>query len=472
MKISKPYLSFILLLLCLSCKEDPQVISLEQSETLTIFFVNDPHGQLDQFAKIKHIVDKEKEKNKVLLVCAGDIFSGNPIVDQYPEKGYPIIDVMNKTGFDVAVLGNHEYDYGLSVLKERAAQAEFDFICANVDAMDSGFPQPEPFKTFTLDELKVTFLGLVETNGKPDDVIPSTHPWRVSGLQFQRYSEMMGNFQNLKEEEGANLLIALTHLGSRDDLVLAGQNPDLDLVIGGHSHQLVNEKENGIPVVQAGANLSHLGKVELTIKEREVVDVAVSFVNLAAYTDYDQELRQLIESYNNNPEFEEVVGYAYSYHDRAEVGCFYTTALKEYLGVDVSFQNRGGIRADIDQGDITKMEVYNMDPFNNQSVVFTMTVDEIRNFFVQSGAGLHIEGINLDWSGESLIISDENGQVLQGPEVLTIGMNDYIPAVYEAYFPLEKADIKQLTTAESIIRYLESMNQEVDYPACNNYFRK
>ena len=472
MRIIKSYLSCILVLLCLSCsKDEPQVIKIDQGETISIFFVNDPHGQLNQFAKIKHIVDKEREKKEVLLVCAGDLFSGNPIVDQYPEKGYPMVDIMNKTGFDVAVIGNHEYDYGLSVLKKRVAQAEFDFICANVEAKESGFPQPEPFSTFTINNLRVTFLGLVETNGKPDDVIPSTHPWRVSGLQFQSYTEVMDNFRNLKEEEGADLLIALSHLGTRDDLALAEQNPFLDLVIGGHSHQVVNEQVNEIPVAQAGANLSHLGKVELSIKDKEVVNWAVSFINLETYKEYDPELMQLIESYNNNPEFEKVVGYSHSDHDRAEVGCFYTTALKDYLDVDVSFQNSGGIRAGIDQGDITKMEIYNMDPFNNQSVVFTMTVDEIRNFFLKSGAGLHVEGINLKWSEEDLIISDENGQVLHGSQVLKVGMNDYIPAVYEAFFPLEEADVKSVTTAESIIHYLESSDQEVNYSDCNNYFR-
>ena len=486
MKFTNAFLSFVVLLMCYSCtkdepliikkdpqviEKDPQVTETEKADTLTIFFVNDPHGQLNNFAKIKHLVDKEKEENKVLLVCAGDIFSGNPIVDQYPVKGYPIVDIMNRTGFDVAVIGNHEYDYGLLVLKERIAQAEFDFVCANVEAGESGLPQPEPFKTFVLDSLKVTFLGLVETNGKPDDVIPSTHPWRVSGMEFQRFTDVVDSFKELKREEESDLLIALTHLGTKDDLTLAEQNPYFDLVIGGHSHQMVKEEVNGIPVVQAGSDLSHLGRIELIVKDKEVVSAALSFINLESYPDYDQELMQLIETYNSNPEFEEVVGYSHTYHDRAEIGCFYTTALKEYLQVDVSFQNSGGIRADIDQGDITRMEIYNMDPFNNQSVVFTMTVDEIRKFFTEAGGGFHVDGINMEWSGNDLIISDENGQVLPGTKVLEVGMNDYIPAVYEAYFPLENADIRLMTTAEAIIGYLESMNQNVEYPECNNYFR-
>lgn len=89
------------------------------TKNLTIFFVNDQHGQLDNFSKIKHIVDLEKENTNVIVACSGDIFSGNPVVDNYSEKGFPMIDVMNRVGFDISVLGNHEYDYGESILTDR-----------------------------------------------------------------------------------------------------------------------------------------------------------------------------------------------------------------------------------------------------------------------------------------------------------------------------------------------------------------
>ncbi|NQU82064.1 MAG: metallophosphoesterase, partial [Bacteroidetes bacterium] len=89
------------------------------TKNLTIFFINDQHGQLDNFSKIKHIVDEEKQITNVIVACSGDMFSGNPVVDFYTEKGYPMIDVMNKVGFDITVLGNHEFDYGEGNLKNR-----------------------------------------------------------------------------------------------------------------------------------------------------------------------------------------------------------------------------------------------------------------------------------------------------------------------------------------------------------------
>ncbi|RLD25154.1 MAG: hypothetical protein DRI71_00465 [Bacteroidetes bacterium] len=467
---------FILVLFLIAClvsceeKTSKQPGPIDEQQ-LTVFFVNDMHGQLDNFAKIKYIVDAEQLVSNVLLVSGGDIFSGNPIVDQYSEKGYPIIDIMNKTGFDISVIGNHEFDYGLSTLNDRLSQAEFEWVCANLDTQSSELSQPNPFTTVTVGDLKVTFLGLVETNGKPDDIIPSTHPWRVEGLSFQRYYDVVTHYSDLKKQENADLYIALTHLGSNADYYLANEHPYFDVIIGGHSNDLNQETVNGIPVLMAGNKLSHLGKIKLKIKDKKVIDYSITLINLDSYPDIDQELMDAIDVYNSSTEFAEVVGEASSYHGKNELGCFYTTALKEYMQVDFSFQNGGGIRADIDQGDITTLEIYNMDPFNNQSVVFTMTVGEIKDFFKGTGVGLHVTGIDLQQIGEEIIIYDEAGNEINDSIVLTLGTNDYIPAVYDQYFSIDNADIKELTTAETLIQYLKTINSTVAFEGCNHYFR-
>ena len=452
-----------------SCKDENTLVK-EESSHLTIYFTNDMHGQLDNFAKIKHIVDKEKETTNVMLLSGGDIFSGNPIVDQYEEKGFPIIDVMNKTGYDVSVIGNHEFDYGTKILNNRFTQANFDWVLANVNTESSELLQPEPFVTRDIGGLKVTVLGLVETFGK-DNKIPSTHPWRVADLTFERYSDVIVAYENLKRQENADVFVALTHLGSFSDNEIAQSFPYFDLIIGGHSNDLNTQAVNNIPVLMAGKNLSHLGQIRLTIENKKVVDYEVELINLSNYTFKDKALESVINEYNNAPQFEEVVGFANSHHGGNELGCFYTTALKDFMNVDLSFQNSGGIRNVIDQGDITRREIFNMDPFNNGSVVFTMTAGEIKNFFKQSGVGLHVSGISLQRSGSSIIITDENGNEIDNEVVLTIGINDFIPAVNDQYFSFEKAEIRDLTTAESIIQYLKTINSTIDYEGCNHFFR-
>ena len=118
---------FLLLFVFLCC-------SLSAKETqIIIFSTNDMHGSIDNFAKIASYIQKERAKNpNILILSGGDMFSGNPVVDQYPEKGFPMIDLMNRIGYQYEIFGNHEFDYGQEVLNRRMEQANFQFLCANM----------------------------------------------------------------------------------------------------------------------------------------------------------------------------------------------------------------------------------------------------------------------------------------------------------------------------------------------------
>ena len=466
------FFSLFILLLSIACSKDdgPNTFKAD-AKYLTIFHVNDMHGQLNNFAKIKHIVDAARLETNVLVVSGGDIFSGNAIVDQYSEKGYPIIDVMNQVGFDVTVIGNHEFDYGQTILADRFEQADFEWVCANVEAGSSNdLPQPDPYVTLDVGDVTITVLGLVETSGR-EDVVPLTHPWKVLDLSFEYYYDIVGQYSGLKKQEEADVYLALTHLGRNSDLNLANNYPFFDVIIGGHTNHLTTEAVNGIPTLMAGKYLSHLGRIDLTIENQKVVDFEATLIDLENYSESDATLSAAIQEYNNAPQFAEVIGFANTHHSKNELGCFYTTALKEYMQTDVSFQNGGGIRAEIDQGDITALEIYNMDPFNNGSVIFTWTAREIKDFFIETGTGLHVSGITFEHDGNDLIIRDDQGMVVDDASELTIGINDFIPATNTNYFIFEEADGKELTTAETVIEYLKTINSTLDYEGCNHYFQ-
>ena len=344
---------------CNENNETRQVLNGDVKE-LTIFYVNDQHGQLDNFAKIKHIVDEEKRESNVILACSGDAFSGNPVVDNHPQKGYPMIDVMNSTGFDVAVLGNHEFDYGEEILEERIRQSEFQWICANIDVSKTELPEIASYTTLSVEDIGITFLGLVETNGKRNSTIPLTHPWKVKNLTFQRPETVVSNFSTLKEQEGSDLLIALTHLGhsgnegSLGDFQLASQFPYFDLIIGGHSHYRIDTVVNNVPIFQAGSYLEFMGKIELEVMDGTIQSYQYQLIDLNDYVALDVALMAKIDEYNDLPELKEIIGFSQQYHNRSQVGCFFTDALLETMNVDVTFQNTGGIRSDLDEGDITK----------------------------------------------------------------------------------------------------------------------
>lgn len=448
--------------------EDPDTPEEDEEKELTIFFVNDQHGQLDNFAKIKHIIDEEKKENpNVILTCSGDIFSGNPVVDTYEEKGYPMIDIMNEVGFDIAVLGNHEFDYGEEILADRINQSEFTWICANIDVEQTNIPEPLEYSSIEIDDLKVTFLGLVETNGKENDIIPSTHPKKVENLTFERPENVVERFADVKETEDADLYIALTHLGISADRQLAEQFPYFDLIIGGHNHLQRQEVYNNIPTFQAGSNLEVLGKIDLTIKNKEITNYNSELINLSEYQNYDQNLKSKIEAYNNhNPDLKTVISYTEDGLSRLSLGCVYTDILRNYGDVDVTIQNLGGIRIDtLYAGNITKEKIYDMDPFGNGFVLMDISVEDLK-FFIQNNNWYFYSGVEITLHDNNEISLSINGVELEDTDILKLGTNDYITSVNDSYFK-NSGELYPLTTAQSIIYYLENSQENLSYSSCN-----
>jgi 2',3'-cyclic-nucleotide 2'-phosphodiesterase (5'-nucleotidase family) len=345
--------------------------------------------------------------------------------------------------------------------------------------MDPGttdITDPPEFFTLQTEELKVTFLGLIETNGKPGETMPSTHPGKIDGLVFYPAESVVTDYSGLKESEGADLYIALTHLGMYDppyfgDPKIAYDYPYFDMILGGHTHSPTATEINNMPIFQAGSYLSHLGKVELKLNETGIASYTSELIDLSTYPSYDTQLKNKIDAYESSLTFlEDVIGYSHNDHDRYQMGCFYTDALKAYLNVDVALQNTGGVRTGLDPGDITKREIYAISPFGNGTHIYQMTVAEIKNLFIGTGAGFYVSGIQISQNGSEIEIRDDGGTIIPDGTILSLGINDYIPAVHDSYFP-ETADVQALTAAETLIAYLETINDQVDYPVCDCYFR-
>lgn len=449
-----------------------------QNETrhLTLFFANDIHGQIDNLAKVKHIVDLEKQHGPTVLVCSGDIFSGNPVIDQYKEKGYPIIDLMNQTGFAISTIGNHEFDYGITTLKNRLNQSKFEWLCANADLKNAGIDSLSAYKTITIAGVNITFLGLLETNGKLNDSIPSTHPWKIKGALFERPETVVPKYANLKSQENSDLYIALTHLGFcyKEDVLsdceLAKKHPYFDMIIGGHSHEIIDTTINHIPTFQAGSYLNYLGKITLTIKDKKIDSLHYERIDLNKYTGIDQELQAQIEHYNNLPYLQEVVGAAKGHQTKSDVGCFYADALKTQMNVDIAFQNTGGVRSDLDDGEITKREIFEIAPFNNGTVIYEMTVSQIKTFLKESKSGFYYAGPKIEQKGKNITFTNVKGEQIPDTTTLKVGLNDYIPAVHEDFFP-NHGYVQNKTASETLISYLKSIQKPINYQGCKHYFK-
>ena len=163
-------------------------------EKVVIFSINDMHSRIENFSKIKPLIDKEKRMgNKVFFVSAGDIFSGNPVVDNYSEKGFPIIDLLNRTGLDVSVIGNHEFDYGQNILSDRISQANFPFVCANFSGGEGALSNVKGYEIIKKDGFSIAYIGAVETGNFGR--YPLTHPKKVKGLFFTNPVQVFENYE-------------------------------------------------------------------------------------------------------------------------------------------------------------------------------------------------------------------------------------------------------------------------------------
>ncbi|MDR2361134.1 MAG: metallophosphatase, partial [Prevotellaceae bacterium] len=260
---------FILALFFAGCDKDAEII---------ILCTNDMHGNIDNFPKLSAYYKKLKAENPyTFLFSDGDLFSGNPLVDQYPEKGYPIVDIMNKTGYCLSSIGNHEFDYGQKVLNKRIEQAEFQFISANIKYEENAELRPvEPYKIFNFNGLTMAVLGLLEVGSGG---IPSTHPNNVTGLKFVSPVKTVGEYSFLRSN---NVFILLSHIGVERDVNIAEKYPEVDVILGGHSHTKINSGmiKNGVLITQASAKLDYVGETRISVKKGKIVDKTNKLINL------------------------------------------------------------------------------------------------------------------------------------------------------------------------------------------------
>jgi 2',3'-cyclic-nucleotide 2'-phosphodiesterase (5'-nucleotidase family) len=439
----------VALFLASSCGKDAEIV---------ILCTNDMHGSIDNFAKLSAYYKKMKAENpNTFLFSDGDLFSGNPLVDQYAEKGYPMVDIMNKVGYCLSSLGNHEFDYGQDVLNKRVEQAEFPFICANIGfGENSSLKHVEPYKILNINRITMAVLSLIEVGSGG---IPSTHPKNVEGLSFDSPQKTVEKYLSLRKN---NVLILLSHLGIDRDVDIAEKYPEIDVILGGHSHTKISKEmiKNGVLITQAGDKLNYVGETRISIKQGKIVSKTNKLIDLNKLTDEDLEIQKLITDYTVSDPGNMVIGQAASnISGKQKLGALMTDALTEMLELDIAFQNTGGVRArSIPKGDITKNTVYTLDPFENDVVKLVMTYDEIEKFILKNRTIL-VSGISCTITAKgkkkSIKILDNNGKELDKSKKYTVGMNSYIYSTYKFAHQDEGVSMN-VNTSEILIKYIET----------------
>jgi len=432
---------------------------------IVIFHTNDTHAKIDAFAKVAAILEAERKTgSEVFFFSAGDIFTGDPVVDRYDPPGRPMVELLDLLGLDLLTLGNHEFDYGLEATRDLVTR--FRTVSANIEAPADVLPGLKPWAVLkTRDGLRIAVFGLIQV--EPESGLPSAHPDKLKGLRF---SDPLARASELKRRRAAgDILIGLTHIGYPQDVLLARQWPEIDVIVGGHSHTRVDPAENvgGVLVAQAGSDNRFLGRIDLRVRDRRIIEKKGALLDLGSRTDEDPGIKAKITEFHRNPALSRVVAQApFEITGKDALGCLMTDAIRWAHGLDVAFQNNGGIRIGRLPQTITLKDVYTLEPFGNPIVRYDMTAAEIRGLVKKSferGDAIDLQVAGLSYK----VLTDADRRILEIrlslpdgtplPEngTYTVGLSSYIASSY-AFSHKDPGRSLQTTVADALLRYLES----------------
>ena len=313
---------------------------------------------------------------------------------------------------------------------------------------------------------------MIETGTNIDGrYIPSTHPDKVEGIEFPYYRYEIENYTYLKKDN--NLFVVLSHLGENSDRTLADENAEIDLIIGGHSHKVIQtpyEKNNAL-ICQAGSKGRYIGRVDIKIEDGLVISKSGKLIKVESLSKTDAEIASLVSEYNKNPALNRVIAQNLAeFSNQDELGSLMTDAINWSLNTDIAFQNKGGIRSWLPLGDIKVKHIYELDPFGNEVIIFEMTCDEIRSLINNSGDGdLKVAGIQYRYMGKSGIqLENFDGSELDESKTYKVGLNSYIASAY-TFDHTDDGQTSNVTSANCLIEFLEN-EEEIDYSGVKRIF--
>jgi 5'-nucleotidase len=393
---------------------------------LTILHINDFHSRIESINKYESTCSAEDEgKNacfggaarlktaiyqtragltgkNVLTLNAGDNFQGSLFYTTY--KGAVEVEMLNAMGFDAMTVGNHEFDDGEDALSAFLNKVQFPVVTANVEANAKSkiSGKIKPYIIKVVGGQKIAIIGAV-TNDTPELSSPGEN------IKITADVDAITKAVNEVKALGVNKIIALTHIGYPRELAVIAKIPDIDVVVGGHSHTLLSNTDKSaagpyptmsdnpggykVPVVQAASYSKYLGELTVVFDDNGVVKSAKgdpilidsSFKPDPVLTTRIKELGGPIEALK-----QKVIGSTAGPIDGArdncrarecEMGNLVADAMLDRVkdqGIQIAIANGGGLRASIDGGDVSMGEVLTVLPFQNTIATFQLKGEDVK----------------------------------------------------------------------------------------------
>lgn len=434
-------------------------LSREQND-IVILYTNDVHCGIEEnigYAGLAAYKESVQESTPyVTLVDCGDAVQGEFI--GLTSEGSYIVDIMNEVGYDFAVLGNHEFDYGMERIEELIRQSEAAYLGCNIQysgKKENRLEDVKPYEIVKYGKTKVAFIGVTT----PESISSSTPTYFMEDGEYvygfcggengNILYECVQNYVDECKKQGADYVIVLAHLGdgeeyapySSNDLIRATEG--IDVVLDGHAHSVIagqtEKNRNGEEVLlsSTGTKFANIGRLTITaegqINTELISDYAQKDERIQTYIDviqatYEEDLKQVVAN-------SEVVLSGFSgegirlvRNRETTIGNFCADAYRYVAKADIALVNGGGIRADLPVGEITYEELFAVHPFGNTLCMVEATGQEIldclemcyrmvlsdvsdgENAIGEDGGFQQVSGIKfwVDTSIESSVVVDEN----------------------------------------------------------------
>jgi 5'-nucleotidase/UDP-sugar diphosphatase len=452
---------------------------------LTILHTNDHHGRFWQSKRGEYglsarmtLVNQIREEvaaegGEVLLLSGGDINTGVPESDL--QNAEPDFKGMAMMGYDAMAVGNHEFDNPREVLMQQAEWAGFPFLSANIFHKDSNKTLFPAYEMFEVMDNRIAIVGFTT-----EDTVKIGNPEYTADLDFKSPVEVAETLIPELQKK-SDLVIAVTHMGHYDngnyggnapgDVTLARSVPGIDVIVGGHSQVPLFEPDvqNGTLILQAHEWGKYVGRLDLTIKNGDIIDYEYRLipVNLkdkvkdaegnSTYVLREQEIAQdlgmlaMLSPYQKkgSEAINVVIGSADGNFigDRSVIrsnptnlGVLITKAQMEKANADLAIMNSGGIRADLEGGEITYKDVLTVQPFANILSYVDLTGEELIDYLkvaaskeAGSGAYAQFYGVDITIAGTELKEATIGGKAIDPAGTYRLALNSFMASGGDGY---------------------------------------
>ena len=430
-------------LAAIACSHKATPASGVKGDDIIILYDNDVHCSVDGYPGMASLkAEKQAQTPWLALVSAGDFVQGGSM--GAASKGGYIVEIMNAVGYDLVTLGNHEFDYAIPRLLELTDALDATVVCCNLIDLKAGKRMYKPYVIKDFGGTKVAFVG----GATPYSFNSSTPAYfqdekgnYVYSLCADNYYDTFQNFVDDARNQGADYVVALTHLGDDEaydpinSQSLARNTSGIDVILDGHSHSLVpsrtliNKEGRKVLYSQTGAHFDNYGV--LTIHPDGTMDTQL--IPAKDYTKQDPKVLAVVASLKKAYQAlgQRRIGYNEAVlpaknaegdwlvrSHETSLGDFCADAFRITLGTDVAMMGGGGIRKDLPAGELHYDDIFNVFPFGSDVSIASLTGQQILDVLEFSvgawptdfGGFLQVSGLTyaFDASVESPVVYDIN----------------------------------------------------------------